>query len=389
VPTAAPVGDVEVAVTVAGTTLRTTLRVLGADVTLTPTSGPNRTNVTIRATGLTPGAVIGPADIGPGGITFGGFPWNIATTTVDSAGVAVITLPLSTETTPGVAHEIPFAGTPGTYQVVVSDGTRSGVATFTIPSRSITVSPTESGRGSTITVRGTGFSANSIVTFTYAGATVPGVTATTDATGAFAASFAVPATAGIPSSNTIEAIDAAGLRDSATHQVPPASLTVTPAEAAPGATVRLVGTGFPAFLPVTPILVGVADVTPVPTPVTDVTGRFEATITVPALAPGAYVIAATAGGTNATITFTLTERPPRMEDIVAPIRAQLVRIWGFDAATQRWQVFDPAAPALSDLTALVRGQGYWVFVNADVTWTHAGNVYHLRRGWNLIGWLGP
>jgi hypothetical protein len=301
----------------------------------------------------------------------------------------VVTLPLSTATTTGVAAAIPVAGTPGTYQVVVSDGTRSGVATFTIPSRSITVSPTESGRGSTITVRGTGFSANSIVTFTYAGATVPGVTATTDATGAFAASFAVPATAGIPSSNTIEAIDAAGLRDSATHQVPPASLTVTPAEAAPGATVRLVGTGFPAFLPVTPILVGVADVTPVPTPVTDVTGRFEATITVPALAPGSYVITATAGGTPASITFTLTERPPRMEDIVAPIRAQLVRIWGFDAATQRWQVFDPAAPALSDLTALVRGQGYWVFVNADVTWTHAGNVYHLRRGWNLIGWLGP
>jgi hypothetical protein len=272
----------------------------------------------------------------------------------------------------------------------VSDGTRSGFATFTIPSRSITVSPTESGRGSTITVRGTGFSANSSVTFTYAGAPVPGVTATTDATGAFAASFAVPATAGIPSSNTIEATDtAAGLTASATHRVPPASLTATPAEAAPGATVRLVGTGFPAFLPVTPILVDVANVTPVPTPVTDVTGRFEATITVPALAPGSYVITATAGGTAATITFTLTERPPRMEDIVAPIRAQLVRIWGFDAATQRWQVFDPAAPALSDLTALVRGQGYWVFVNAEVTWTHAGTVYLRRGGWNLKGWLGP
>ncbi|MFN3975388.1 MAG: IPT/TIG domain-containing protein, partial [Dehalococcoidia bacterium] len=286
-------------------------------------------------------------------------------------------------------NAIGVADTAGTYQVrVVDNAGRQGIATFTIPSRSITLSPTESGRGSTVTVTGTGFSANSTVTFTYAGTAIAGVTATTDANGAFTASFAVPETAGIPSSNAVTATDAAGLASTATHRVPSAAVTVSPASAPAGSSVTVRGTGFPGFAAVA-ITVGAIAVTPTPTPLTRADGSFEATITVPAQATGVYIVTATAGGVAASTQFTQTARPTTIADVVSPISQQLVRIWGYDAAAQAWRVYDPSAPALSDLTALVRGQGYWVNVNAAVTWTYAGNTYNLSRGWNLIGWLGP
>jgi len=43
---------------------------------------------------------------------------------------------------------------------------------------------------------------------------------------------------------------------------------------------------------------------------------------------------------------------------------------------------------LLDLTALNRGQGYWINVKAAQTVTLGSGSYSLSPGWNLIGWLG-
>jgi hypothetical protein len=65
-----------------------------------------------------------------------------------------------------------------------------------------------------------------------------------------------------------------------------------------------------------------------------------------------------------------------------------VRVWGFDAKKQGFQLYDPAAPRLSDMASLVRGRGYWILVNRDQIATLGSSSYDLSAGWNLIGWLG-
>jgi hypothetical protein len=73
---------------------------------------------------------------------------------------------------------------------------------------------------------------------------------------------------------------------------------------------------------------------------------------------------------------------------LAGIAGKYVRVWGFDSNTQSWRLYDPAVPAVSDLTTLARGSGYWILVTDNVTLTYNGNTYFLYKGWNLIGWLG-
>jgi len=77
-----------------------------------------------------------------------------------------------------------------------------------------------------------------------------------------------------------------------------------------------------------------------------------------------------------------------LSGLLTGLGTNLVRIWGFDAATQGWRLYDPTAPALSDLTSLVRGHGYWVKITTAQTLIVSGHSYNLQAGWNLIGWLG-
>jgi hypothetical protein len=105
------------------------------------------------------------------------------------------------------------------------------------------------------------------------------------------------------------------------------------------------------------------------------------------------------GGTSANVGFEVTAAPvaPPAPVVVAsvapaaalaPLGANLVRTWGYNAATQKFQLYDPAAALLSDLTALNRGGGYWINVKAAQTVTLGSGSYSLSAGWNLIGWLG-
>jgi hypothetical protein len=84
----------------------------------------------------------------------------------------------------------------------------------------------------------------------------------------------------------------------------------------------------------------------------------------------------------------LTVVSPHPAVALAPLGANLVRIWGFNAATQTWRMYDPALTVASDLTELKRGQGYWIKINTGTTVTLGTGVFSLAAGWNLIGWLG-
>jgi hypothetical protein len=60
--------------------------------------------------------------------------------------------------------------------------------------------------------------------------------------------------------------------------------------------------------------------------------------------------------------------------------------WGFDARSQRFLLFDPANPVLSDLVLLEPGKGYWLRLSRNTQFTYQGGNVPLYEGWNLVGW---
>lgn len=83
-------------------------------------------------------------------------------------------------------------------------------------------------------------------------------------------------------------------------------------------------------------------------------------------------------------------------DIFASIQGGYDIAYAYDGryADAPWKGYSPAAPAgANDLTRLVAGQGFWLHVERDTTWTVTGTVPStisatLTVGWNLVGYAG-
>jgi len=109
-------------------------------------------------------------------------------------------------------------------------------------------------------------------------------------------------------------------------------------------------------------------------------------------AGGNVLVNLTASGSVPTPIPTPTQTPtptpssPGISTQLASISSYLVRVWGYSAGT--WSMYDPADVAVSNLTGLTSGNGYWVYVNAACTLVYGGYSYALSPGWNLIGWQG-
>jgi hypothetical protein len=94
------------------------------------------------------------------------------------------------------------------------------------------------------------------------------------------------------------------------------------------------------------------------------------------------------GSVNKEATFTIIGAAVSVTNGLNSIAGKYTKVWTFDAATQSWKLYDTAAPAVSDLSSLTKGQGYWMEVSEACTLLYGGNTYSLVAGWNLIGWLG-
>ena len=78
---------------------------------------------------------------------------------------------------------------------------------------------------------------------------------------------------------------------------------------------------------------------------------------------------------------------PVAQGLQALLNQAVLRVaWGFEARSQRFLLFDPAAPVLSDLALLEPGKGYWLALTRDAQFTYQGGSVPLYRGWNLVGW---
>lgn len=173
-------GTQAVTITDGTVTRLTTWTIPAASITLTPASGPRGTTVRVDGANFVPTETVTIALAGTS---------NVGTSTVSAAG------------TFSKQVMVPTTAVPGSNVAMASDTTgNTALATFTVPSASISLSPTSGYSGMTVQVTGTDFPAYSSVTsitFTRAvggAATVtpapaPGV----DADGTLTASFRVPA----------------------------------------------------------------------------------------------------------------------------------------------------------------------------------------------------
>ena len=421
VPTSVPLGTQRLEVrTSSGQKLNLNIAIVGAPVTLNPSTAVPDQKITITGSGFTTGGtatVAAGANANavdkacPAGIVIGDVVcWSSShlATTLDDSGNFVLTFHIPDN---AVLH------TAGTYEIVVTDSSnRTGSAILTVPSRTLVLDVAESRRGSTISYSGVGFPAKATVSITYkisATSTLTVGTVTADEQGAYSGTFTVPTTALIPSTNEVVATGtgqgagttAIAVTVTSSHKVPGASITIDPTNTPSGESIGVTGTGFPGFSTVTAIKVGGVDAIPTPNPATDVNGNFTATVLVPALPVGTKAVVATAGGVSASAPITIeaaaaaavviappavSEGPPTevFSEVIAVDSG--TQVWAFQGGV--WLFYDASLPVdhpvnASGIQKVKVGDGVWLFnsTDADVTATILSRSLTLVPGWNLKG----
>jgi hypothetical protein len=205
------------------------------------------------------------------------------------------------------------AGAPGSSETITAtysgdSNYAAGLGTLVLAvgaPASLALSPTSGIVGSQLKATGTGFASMSSVTLKFGTKSVTSCTTgslTTDTTGAFSCSFAVPSAPNGP--QTVVATDTAKNSASAVYTVA-AHLALKPLKGPVGKPVTAKGTGFAAAA----AIAFTFDGTPVAsTCVSGATGSFSCAFTVPSgFVAGVYVVVATdALGDTASATFRLT-----------------------------------------------------------------------------------
>ncbi|HZA25359.1 MAG TPA: IPT/TIG domain-containing protein, partial [Dehalococcoidia bacterium] len=310
----------------------------------------------------------------------------------------------------------PFLTT-GTHELKVID-TAGAEATMpiTIRERRLEVTPLQALPRDTVTIRGFNYPADNPdtgtinVTITYdCGANCTRtVTADPDSSGNFRETMQIPNNAGIPSTNTIQAvIGDTNTVDTTTHQIPRSGISIEPPQGAIGTPVTISGQGFKRFDTVSEIDIGDLGVLGGRTVNTDDRGAFRVEgVVVPGLDTGVHSVEVTVGeGTDrvtANTTFEVAETavvgvPTAINQAVQPLGENLVRVFHFNNNTKEWTFFDPRPEftEASSLEQFVEGQPYWVRVDENQTVELGGeqrNLTCVNPGtpqedcWNLIVW---
>jgi hypothetical protein len=382
-PPGALVGVNQIVATQGTFTATTTFTVVNRALILTPSSGPRGTQVLL--TGANMSAVPeGNNTIPINKLTFGGFAWNTGTGVPKEPGV--ITIDTTGVISPTTLY-VMSTFTAGVNTVTATDALNViATGTFTITTPTIAISPTTGPAGTTIIITGSGWVTNTVVnnvvTITLkdsSGNPVAFQNVTPDGTGGIAATITVPTAASGGAYTVIAEDQQENTSPAVTFTVPGAAITITPNQGVATTAVQMTGTGFRAYFPMT---IKIGGYTLSSQALTDATGTFTYSFTVPGLAPGVQVVLATDGESTATTFFTLTASPVTIGTQLASISTYVVRVWGYSNGT--WYLYDPADLAGSDLTTLTHGNGYWINVSADCTMVYGGFSKALTAGWNLI-----
>ncbi len=233
------------------------------EVTLSPTSGPPGTGVTVAGTGFGYRSDIDVVDFGGDDIA-GNIEGDDRT---GSDGSFEFTFSVPSE---GV----------GTYDLEVEDedGNAASAEFSIVSNAAASLSITTGYVGTEITVSGTAFQAGKTVTITFDGGEV--ATATTDGDGVFSASFSAPPSYG--GTHQVEASD--GTSTAVASFIVNASVSLSETEGHVGAEVIVSGTGFEASKPISVTF----DNKQIATTTTDNNGSLNAIFTVPSHIAGTY-----------------------------------------------------------------------------------------------------
>lgn len=384
-----------------------------AGVSISPTTVLPNQYVAVTGNGFTTGGdativtlLLGGAAVSSDKINFG------STVKIDSSGkfVANLVVPVNSTTL-----------TPGSYPFSATDSSgKSSGATLTIATPSITLSPTTSRAGSTITVTGANFPLGDTSTSTDH---VPLVSINYNVTsnnpkrvasilpnsnGAFTTTFKVPLSATIPSANNrvSTAMPGTAATATATHSVTGPTVTASSTVGTPGTSVTITGTNFSAFYPVTSFYIGGVKIEIPVTLTTGAQGQFTLSGTVPPVENGTHAISVAAGGSTYTMTFTVQGSVPINSVVPTPAEIDigpttypldsgggllgdnLVRVFRFDNANKQWTFYDPNPEfaAYVTLNELVTGKAYWIEVKERQSKAIQGRYLDLFEGWNLVAW---
>ena len=288
-----------------------------------------------------------------------------------------------------ISFAVPEGVTKGDNVIrIEDDADLVGEVTLTVPEPMISLEPTSSRRGTTVTVSGTGFPAADTIDVNYGDETRI-TTGRTDSNGNFTASFGIPSDAAIGGEKTVEATVTAGEVDyaaEATHTVPDKQITVTPDELRSGDTAVIVGTGFPRYSDVQ-VALNDGELRQTNARTNDI-GDFSLSYVIPGIDPGTHVINVDAGGETDTAVINVpagpgTQTSRAASEVFAAEAASgnLVAAWRFDNDSGLWSFYDPTLDEADNSYGMAAaGDIVWLNLKAATTFQGAS----LNGGWQLV-----
>ena len=297
---------------------------------------------------------------------------------------------------------------PGTSKLEITDNHgRGGTVEVTVPPREVTVSPLWGRPGASVKVTGKGFPGRNgngssvnlqILYESSAGYAV--TSAETDTSGNFSGEIRVPLRTPSPSSNFVKVVfpddDGIQVTTIARHEVPGATVRLTPGAGPPGTPIKLIGTGFRQFANVNSATIGSIDVTPGRSVITDANGDFSFTFLVPGIGTGRQVIEVSVAGVTASSTLDISlsgvalGTPTPVAEAVKNLGDNFVRSFHFDNDAKSWRFYDPSLAEHSDQRFMVAGETYLVLVRENMEVILNGRTRQLTcyqgNCWNQIVW---
>ncbi len=318
-------------------------------------------------------------------------------TNSDGYWVGPVDLPINRATT-----------VPGIHILRVTDlSGRGGSVNVTIPPREVTVSPIWGRPGSIVTVSGTGFpvrndsvsNVNLQIYYEFSeGYSV--ASAETYINGNFSKEIRLPLKTPAPSSNAVRVVfedeDGIEVITTARHEVPGATVQLSPIAGPPGTQVTLTGTDFRPFVRVTSATIGQIDVAPGQSATADAHGEFSFTFLAPGIGVGRQTVEVTVAGVTASSPFDITlsgvvaGNPTPVAEALESLGDSFVRSFHFDNDAKSWSFYDPLFPDESDQDYMVAGETYLVLVSETVEAILNGETRqltcHQGNCWNQVVW---
>lgn len=302
-------------------------------ITPNPASGPFGISVTLTGSGF--------ADSVPVTVDYASTPISTSPSPCKSSGSGAISCSFTVQ------------GGLGGSNVISATDTYNNVAysQFMVTQPIIELSPSSGPLGTTVSITGSGFAPSVTVTVSYGGAKV--ATGTSTSSGAFQATFSVPASA---QSQSVTAVDSDGNTASEYFAVTVPSVSASPTSGAVGTQVTLTGSGFAPSSSVTVTF----DTTKLSTSCTSSgSGDLSCTFTVPTSGTGSQTVTVTDSyGNAATALFLVTAPALSLNPTSGPVGTLVTATSnGFPASTSVSISFSGAVLSTSPSTCVTSSSG--------------------------------